>query len=162
MKTAVLSLVIAALAFGYATTGRASSSAASVPKCPSHAPKFSGTSLGVKGIFVRPNAQVMRLCRYYKNNWATGQTLWRMRLIDQSSTIVGLTHAFNRLQEPPRGIFCIRDDGSEMQLIYGYADGSVERVVVKLSGCRFAANGKAVRSTTQWLHKKLLSLANSK
>ena len=158
MKPALLALVVAALAFGYASTGHAASS--SLPKCPAYAPKFTSVS-GVSKHFVREGAVVMRLCRYYKNNWATGQTLWRQRLIDQSSTIDGLTRAFNRLKEPPRGIFCVKDDGSEMQLIFGYASGGVERVVVKLSGCRFTTNGKATRSTTPWLHKRLLSLANS-
>lgn len=161
MKPAALAVMIAAFAFGYAATGRASSSAASVPKCPAYAPKFASIS-GVSKQFVPPNARAVRLCRYYKNTWATGERLYRQRLIHQSSTIEPLTNSFNRLKEPPRGIFCVRDDGSEMQVIFAYAGGSVERVVVKLSGCRFASNGKAIRSTTAWLHKRLIALANNK
>jgi hypothetical protein len=158
--TLLASAGIAVLAIGYAATGHAAATAG-VPKCPARAPKFEST-LGSSKQFVKPKAQAIRLCRYYKSNWATGQTLWEQRLIADGPTITRLTHAFNQLQEPPRGIFCVKDDGSEMQLIFGYAGGKVERVVVKLSGCRFASNGKSVRSTTAWLHKRLLALANQK
>lgn len=160
MKLTLLSLGVAVLAVGYAATGHAAATV-SVPKCPAHAPKFQPAS-GTSNQFVRTKAEAVRLCRYYKNNWATGQTLWEQRLLTDASTINGLTRSFNRLQEPPRGIFCVRDDGSEMELIFGYAGGSVERVVVKLSGCRFTTNGKAVRSTTESLHTRLLALANGK
>jgi hypothetical protein len=163
MKLAFLVAVAAALTIGFgAAAGRAGLHASVVvPKCPAHAPKFEAT-LGTSTPFVRPNAQYIRLCRYYKNNWATGQTLWKQRTFNQKTILTPLTHAFNRLKEPPRGIFCVKDDGSEMQLIFAYSGSRPERVTVKLSGCRFASNGKAVRSTTSWLHKKLLSLSNSK
>jgi len=167
MKLTVPVVALAALAVGFGVAGRATGAArvVVVPKCPSHAPKFEAT-LGTSNPFVQPNAQFLQLCRYYKNNWATGQTLWRKRTIGDRPLIARLTRAFNRLQEPPRGIFCVKDDGSEMLLIFAYADTlktagvAPERVVVKLSGCRFASNGDAVRSTTAWLHKRLLSLVN--
>lgn len=165
MKLTLLAAAVAALAVGYASTGHAASTSVVMPKCPSHAPKFTAT-LGTSSPFVRPKAQLIRLCRYYKNNWGFGQVLWRQRLIEKRATVSSLTKAFNKLQEPPRGIFCVRDDGSEMLVIFGYAEtsqadsGKPERVVVKLSGCRFASNGEAVRSTTAPLHSRLLALAS--
>ena len=157
MKRALLLAALIAVAAAAASVSASHAASTSLPTCPSRAPKFVGT-LGTSNPFVRPRANALRMCRYYKNNWATGMTLWRQRLITQSSTITSLTGAFNRLQEPPRGIFCVKDDGSEMQLIFGYANGTVERVTVKLSGCRFASNGKAVRSTTAYLHDRLIKL----
>jgi hypothetical protein len=161
MKRApLLAIAVAALAVAYAAAGHAAATV-SVPKCPSHAPAFtSGT--GTDKTFVRHDARVVRLCRYYKVNWADSQGLWRQRLIGDGRTISQLTTAFNKLQPPPRGIFCVKDDKSEMLLLFGYAGAKPERVVVKLSGCRFTTNGNSTRSTTAALHRRLLALSNSK
>jgi hypothetical protein len=164
---ALLTIAATALVVGYASTGHAARTSVVVPKCPSHAPKFTAT-LGTSSPFVHPNAQFLNLCRYYKNTWGFGQVLWRHRVISNRATISSLTSAFNKLQEPPRGIFCVKDDGSEMLVIFGYGANLMtgytppERVVVKLSGCRFASNGKAVRSTTSQLHSRLLKLVSPK
>ena len=162
MKRTLLAVAIVALAVAFASTRPAAghaTAAVAVPKCPSYAPKFESLNLASPH-FVRPNAERVRLCRYYKNTWAYGQKLWRQRLIQDGATISVLTHAFNRLKEPPRGIFCVKDDGSEMLLVFGYAGAKPVRVVVKLSGCRFATNGRATRSTTAGLYKRLLVLAH--
>jgi hypothetical protein len=164
MKHVLLAAAVVALAIGFASTrpatGHAAAATVSVPKCPSHAPKFTSLN-GTSKHFVRPGARRVRLCRFYKVNWADSLGLWRQRLIGDGTTISSLTHAFNKLKEPPRGIFCMKDNGSEMVLFFGYAGAKPERVVVKLSGCRFASNGQATRSTTAGLHKRLLALAHS-
>jgi len=157
-RVSLLALTVAVLAVAYASAGHAAATG-SVPKCPSHAPEFTSGFATTKS-FVRPNAQVVRLCRYYKVNWADSQALWRQRLIANAETLSQLTRAFNRLHEPPRGIFCVKDDKSEMVLLFVYAGGATERVVVKLSGCRFATDGRSTRSTTAALHKRLLALSN--
>ncbi|MDX6480128.1 MAG: hypothetical protein QOG85_638 [Gaiellaceae bacterium] len=159
MKLAALAIILAALTAGFAATGNAKEFFR-VPTCPSHAPKFTSLN-GTSTHFVRPGAQMMRLCRYYKNNWADPYGLWRHRLIKNYTTVTSLTNAFNRLQPPPRGIFCVKDDGSEMALFFAYAGGTHERVIVKLSGCRFATNGRSTRSTTAKLHNRLLALSNN-
>jgi hypothetical protein len=159
MKVALLALTVAAAAVGFTPSLHAAATV-SLPKCPSHAPKFTATE-GQSTQFVRPNAKLLRLCRYYKDNWADSQGLWRQRRISDDPTISSLTRQFDALQEPPRGIFCVKDDHSEILVIFGYAGTTPERVVVKLSGCRFASNGKAVRSTTQKLHDRLLRLSRS-
>ena len=163
MKLIFLPAAVLALAVAFASTrpatGHAAAATVSVPKCPSHAPAFASRGLA-SSHFVRPSAQLVRLCRYYKVNWADSQGLWRQRLVRDGATIAILTHTFNKLKEPPRGIFCIRDDKSEMLLLFGYAGAKPERVVVKLSGCRFATNGRAIRSTTAGLHKRLLALSH--
>ena len=155
MKRAALLAVAAALAALAVGLGQAAGRTASVvvPKCPSHAPQFTAV-IGGTSRFVRPNAQSIRLCRYYGLSWADSHGLWRQRLIDGKATINGLTKAFNALQEPPRGIFCVKDDETEILLAFAYAGAKPERVVVRLSGCRFASNGQAVRSTTAQLHAK--------
>ncbi len=157
MKLTLLAVTVAALAVGFAATSHAAATV-TLPKCPSHAPNFTATA-GASKQFVHTNAQAVRLYRYYKDNWADPRGLWRQRLIGDSPTIASLTHQFNALQEPPRGIFCVKDDHSEMLVLFGYASAKPERVVVKLSGCRFASNGKAVRSTTEKLHSRLLALS---
>ena len=156
-------IAVAAIAVGYGVTRPAAGQAAGlkeifrVPHCPSHAPKFPSAS-GTSRNFVRPGAGFLRLCRYYKVNWADSQGLWRQRLIGDER-VTKLTRSFNKLQEPPRGIFCVKDNGGEMALFFAYGDGTHERVVVKLSGCRFASNGRTVRSTTPGLHARLLYLS---
>ena len=164
MKRVLLAVSVVALAVGYAYTRPVAGQAAGlkevvrVPKCPSHAPTFTPGG-GTSRHFVRPRASAVRLCRYYKVDWTDSEALWRHRLVTGGKVVSNLTHSFNRLKEPPRGIFCIKDNGSEMVLWFGYAGAKPERVVVKLSGCRFASNGKAVRSTTAHLHKRLLVLS---
>jgi hypothetical protein len=104
----------------------------------------------------------MRLCRYFSVNWGFSQGLWQQRLIRSSVTIGGITHSFNKLHEPPRGIFCAKDDGSEMLVVFAYPNAAVERVVVKLSGCRFAMNGRSTRSMTAHLQHRLTHLVKSR
>ena len=77
-------------------------------------------------------------------------------------TIGRITHMFNRLSEPPRGIFCVRDDGTEMLAVFGYPNGNAEHVVVKLSGCPFTMNGRSTRWTTPRLKNRLLHLVNGR
>jgi hypothetical protein len=163
MKRALLAVAVAALAVGYVSTraaARAATGPVYVPACPSHAPE-SGSLGASSSRFVRPGARLIRLCRYSNINWGNSQGLLRHRLIRRGTTISSLTRSFNRLKEPPRGIFCVRDDGSEMLVAFGYAGAKPERVIVRLSGCRFAMNGPATRSTTAKLHDRLLALSKS-
>lgn len=157
MKLPLLAVAVAVMAVGYAAAGHAAATL-SVPKCPSHAPPFSSLNVA-SSHFVRREARVVRLCRYYGVNWGDSQGLWRHRLIQKHRAISSLTRAFNALKAPPRGIFCMQDDGSEILLVFGYAGAKPERVVVKLSGCRFASNGRSTRSTTAGLHTRLLALS---
>jgi len=158
-RAALLPVAVVILAVSLGSTRAATGAASlSVPKCPSHAPKFTSLNL-TSSHFVRPGAGAIRLCRFYKVNWADSYGLWRQRLINRPVMISGLTRAFNKLKEPPRGIFCVKDDGSEMLLIFSYASAKPVRVVVKLSGCRFATNGRSTRSTTARLHDRLLALS---
>ena len=153
MKRTLPFLVLLALAAVAASAHAASSSP---PQCPSHAPK---AALGVKTrSFVRPNARALVLCRYANINWGNSQGLLRSRRINLPSTIGSLTRSFNHLQEPPRGIFCVRDDGSEIALLFAYGSGHVERLTVRLTGCRFAMNGRDTRSTTTVLYNRLKKL----
>lgn len=157
VKRVLLIAALAAAAAGYVTASRAASY--SPPRCPAHAAK---PSLGVKTrSFVRPNASALVLCRYANVNWGTSQGLLRSRRINLQSTIGGLTRSFNHLQEPPRGIFCVRDDGSEIALLFAYGSGHVERVTVRLTGCRFAMNGRDTRSTTTTLYNRLKKLTRN-
>ncbi len=163
MKITLLGVAVAlaALAVGSAASGRAASSV-SLPPCPKHAPKFNSRGLTTKR-FVRPEARLARVCRYYNVNWGgISQVLWQHRLVADRATVAGLTRSFNKLKEPPRGIFCIRDDGSEMLVIFGYAGSGPERVVVKNSGCQFATNGWATRATTASLQRRLRNLAKGR
>src|SRR5204863_10074061 len=99
IRAALLHVAVAILALCLGSTRAATGAATlSVAKCPSHAPMFTSLNLTSRH-FVRLNAQVVSLCRYYKNNWATGMMLWRHRLIRTGTTISGLTVSFNKLKE---------------------------------------------------------------
>lgn len=156
MRHPLPAVAVAALAISFVATGRAATAPA-VPKCPAHAPKFTSV-MGTSKPFVETGAQAVRLCRYYKINWADSQGLWRQALVQNHSTVVSLTHGFNVLKEPPRGIFCVKDNGSEILALFAYSGAKPERVVVKLSGCRFVSNGKATRSLSRTLHSRLVAL----
>ena len=159
MKRALLiaALVVAA-GFGCVTASRAAST--TVPSCPGHAPKPVSQGLITKK-FVRPGAIAMRLCRYYGINWGDSQGLRDQRLIHTGLTIRSITHTFNRLHDPPRGIFCMRDDASELLVVFGYPNTGAELVVVMLTGCRFALNGRSTRWSTRPLQHRLASLVKS-
>jgi hypothetical protein len=151
-------IAVAAVAAGSVTASHAAR--ASVPACPGHAPKLVSSGAPA-GPFVRPGATAMRLCRYYGVNWGDAQGLRRQRLIRASVTIGRITSTFNGLREPPRGIFCVRDDGSELLVVFGYPN-QAERVAVKLTGCRFAMNGRSTRWSTPRLQHRLLNLVKSR
>lgn len=157
MKRALLLAVAAVIAAACASVAVGSRGAVSAPLCPKHAPPTVSLDVGTK-TFVRSGAGVVRLCRYYGVNWADSQGLWRTSVVRDGKTIAGLTRSFNALHEPPRGIFCPRDDGSEMLVLFGYAGHGPERVTVALRGCRFATNGRSTRSVTASLRSRLLDL----
>ena len=140
------------------TASRAAS--ATVPSCPRHAPKPVSQGLTTKK-FVRPDAIALRLCRYFGINWGDSQGLRDQRLIHSGLTIRSITHTFNRLKDPPRGIFCMKDDASELLVVFGYPNASAERVVVKLTGCRFTMNGRSTRWSTPHLQHHLVNLIKS-
>ena len=155
MKRALLIAAVVAAGAGYVTASHAAR--ASVPACPGHAPKLGTRGVGTKH-FVRPGATAMRLCRYYGVNWGDSQGLRQQRLIHGQLTIGGITRTFNGLHEPPRGIFCMKDDGSELLAVFGYPNATAQRVAVKLTGCRFAMNGRSTRWSTARLQHRLLNL----
>jgi hypothetical protein len=159
MKPALLVAVLVAAGAGYVTASHAGRT--SVPACPAHAPKMSTFGTQVGGKFVRLGANAMRLCRYYGVNWSDSKGLRQQRLIHDGVTIGHITHRFNKLNPAPRGIFCVKDDGSEMLVVFAYPTARTERVVVKLSGCPFTSNGGAaqqVRWATPRLKHRLLNL----
>lgn len=62
----------------------------------------------------------------------------------------------------PRGIFaCPADDGSMYLLRFEYPDGGRLSVIVHLSGCRFATNGRRNVSVTTKVRTLLASLMRS-
>lgn len=159
MKRAFLIGAVLATGAGAVTASHAAS--ARVPACPAHAPRLISHGI-TENHFVRPGATAMRLCRYSNINWGNSQGLLRQRMIHSQLTIRRITHAFNRLTEPPRGILCVRDDGTEMLVVFGYPNGSAERVVVKLSGCPFTMNGRSTRWATSRLQRSLLNLVKGR
>jgi hypothetical protein len=159
MTIRALVAVLAAASVGCVTASHAAST--SVPACPGHAPKFDSVDLDVAGAFVRPGATAMRLCRYYGINRADPKGLRQQRLIHGRLTVRHITRAFNKLKPAPRGIFCVRDDGTEMLVVFTYPHARAGRVVVKLTGCPFASNGgrtTQVRWATPRLLHRLLHL----
>jgi hypothetical protein len=103
--------------------------------------------------FVRPGAARLRLCLYVAAHPS------RSRAIAGRATISSLISAFNRLRQPHKGIYsCPDDNGSEMLLLFGYRGGRPERVVLRLTGCRFATNGASSRLVTTSLQRRLLAL----
>ena len=161
MKTTLLTVAVAAVVAGYTASSSPALPQASTAlrNCPAHAPKFASGNTATKH-FVRRGAQLVQLCRYSNVNWGDSQGLLHHRLVHRAATISRLTRDFNALQEPPRGIFCMRDDGSEVLVVFGYASGHPERVIMKLTGCRFASNGRATRSTTAGLYHRLVALTD--
>jgi hypothetical protein len=104
----------------------------------------------------------MLLCRYSGVNFGDSQGLRQQRLIHGALTIGRITHTFDKLREPPRGIFCAKDDGSELLVVFLYPHASASRVTVKLTGCRFAMNGRSTRWSTPRLQHRLLHLVKGR
>lgn len=159
MKRALLIAAFLAAGAGYVAASHAAST--SVPACPGRAPQPTAHGAPVKR-FVRPGATAMRLCRYYGINWADSHGLRQQRLIRSSVTIGRITHTFNKLPQPPRGIFCAQDDGSELVAVFAYPNANAERVVLRLTGCRFAMNGRSTRWATSRLQHRLLNLVKGR
>lgn len=159
MKRFLLIALLAATGTGFVTASHAASS--SVPPCPGHAPTLLSRGAPARG-FVRPGAIAMRLCGYYGINWGDSHALRQKRLVRGDATISGITRSFNHLKKPPRGIFCARDDGSELLVVFGYPDGHAERIAVKLTGCRFAMNGRSTRWMTPRLQHRLVHLVKGR
>jgi hypothetical protein len=129
----------------------------SAPSCPAQRPQAASLDVATSR-FVRPGAVRLRLCRYASLNWGGRPPLTRDRVIDDRGTIARLIRALNRLRTPHGTYYCLMDDGSEILLLFGYADGGPARVVVELSGCRFATNGRSSRWTTPRLDRRLRAL----
>jgi hypothetical protein len=80
------------------------------------------------------------------------------RLIHNTATIRRITRAFNTLKAVQPGQYaCPLDDGKEVLVLFGYRNGHAERVVVKLSGCAWAMNGRSSRWATVRLRNRLLN-----
>lgn len=158
VKRALFIAAVVAAAASY--VGASGAGTRGIPACPGHAPK---QIAGAKTkSFVKPGATAMRLCRYYGNNWGFPYKLMRQRLIRRGASISSVTHTFNGLGVPPKGIFCMRDDDSKMLVVFSYQDGSSERVLVKLTGCPFTTNGRANRWATPRLQHRLLNLVKGR
>ena len=140
MKGALLLPVLVAAGTGYVTASP--SAITSVPTCPGgNTPQPVSQGAPLKH-FVRPGATAMRVCGYDGPNY--------QRLIRNRVTIRHITHAFNTLKEPQPGIYdCPLDDGKEVLVLFAYRNAHAERVVVKLSGCTWAMNGRSSRWTTE-------------
>jgi len=154
VKRALVIAAVLAAAAGYVAASHAGT--AGTPSCPSHTPKKIA-AVHTKS-FVRPGASAMRLCQYYGANWGLPYKLLRQRLIRRVAVISSLTHSFNGLGIPPKGIMCIRDDDSKMLVVFSYPDGGAERVLLKLTGCAFTTNGRVNRWGTPRLQHRLLNL----
>lgn len=157
MSRVLLIAAVAAIGTGCVTPSHAAAMSVPVPVCPGHAPTLTPRGAALRH-FVRPGAGAMLLCRYYGVNWGDSQGLRQQRVINGDLTIGRITRTFNKLHEPPRGIFCARDDGSELLVVFMYPNVSISRVAVKLTGCRFAMNGRSTRWSTPRLQHRLLNL----
>ncbi len=85
----------------------------------------------------------------------------RGRLIRNGATIAVLIRRLNSLRRVARGAYpCPTDDGNEILLVFGYANRHPQRVIVELSGCRFATNGRSSRWTTARFRAGVLTLVS--
>jgi len=154
VRRVLLIAALVAAGAGYVTASP--SAGTSVPACPGHAPLPQPAAKGAPlKHFVRPGATAMRLCPCYCSTVNMWERLYRSRV-----TIDGITGMFNRLRVPKPGTYmCPLDDGTELLVVFGYPNARTERVLVHLSGCEGATNGRSGRSMTARLYNHLLRLA---
>jgi hypothetical protein len=111
--------------------------------------------------FVRPGASAIWL-PYPVINSPDPQDRLRTRLIRSRVTIDRITHMFNTLGVPAPGVrSCPMDNGSELFVVFRYPTARAERVVVRLSGCGGASNGRAGRVMTGRLENHLMHLVGA-
>jgi hypothetical protein len=78
------------------------------------------------------------------------------------SSLAELVRSLDALRPMPRGLFaCPLDDGSMYLLRFDYPDGGRLSVIVHLSGCRFATNGRRNVSVAAKVRTLLTSLIRS-
>jgi hypothetical protein len=78
------------------------------------------------------------------------------------ASLAALVTSLDALRPMPRGLFaCPIDDGSMYLLRFDYPDGGRLSVIVHLSGCRFATNGRRNVSITAKVRTTLASLMRS-
>jgi len=156
-----------------ACTGSGTTSAPSVPNvdgtpqapavsapvgCPAHVPERlspKGIS-GLRRTLVPPGASGAVICRYPPVSAHPRRP--RVATV-MGSSLAELVRSLDALRPMPRGLFaCPFDDGSMYLLRFAYPDGGRLPVVVHLSGCRFATNGRRDVSVTAKVRALLASL----
>lgn len=142
------------------TAVRASTSAGtesarpSPPACPARAAQATPHG-AASGPFVPGAPIVVTVCRYAGMNAPhhprelTGTRVLRGRALNAVRT------ALNARPTVTGRYACPADDGAAHLLMFGYRDGSVVRVRVGDSGCRFADNGLRQVRTPPGLAKRL-------
>jgi hypothetical protein len=84
----------------------------------------------------------VRLCRYHGLNAARRLGLADSRLVTDTAVVVSLARQLDSLPRVGRTIYhCPADDGSEILLVFSYADRSPVRVTVGLRGCEAVVGG---------------------
>ncbi len=129
------------------------------PHCPPKTPRLVNRDLPTKG-FVRPGAQRVLICRYSGLNAKPAVRLVGSRVAGKTLATT-LARSLNAL-EPVTGIYhCPMEDGSEILVIFRYANHPAERVALELTGCRFVTNGRSSRFPTPRLWRRLHALTKS-
>ncbi len=129
--------------------------------CPAHVPERL-TSKSVSGLrrpLVPPGPSGAVICRYPPVS--THPRRPKVATVSGSS-LARLVRSLDALRPMPRGLFaCPLDDGSMYLLRFDYPNGGRLSVVVHLSGCRFATNGRRNVSVTAKVRTLLASLIRS-
>ena len=133
---------------------------AALARCPSGAPLAVNRGISTTP-FVHPGAKLLRLCHYAGPLTERRPRLVRARLVRNGATIAALIRRLDSLRRVTGGPYpCPTDDGNEILLVFGYSGRQPQRVIVELSGCRFATNGRDSRWTTASFRSKLLALVS--
>jgi hypothetical protein len=129
--------------------------------CPAHVPgRFSPKGMsGLRRTLVPAGPSEAVICRYPPVSAHPRRP--RVATVSGSS-LTELVRSLDALRPMPRGLFaCPMDDGSMYLLRFDYPDGGRLSVVVHLSECRSATNGRRNVSVTAKVRTLLASLIRS-
>jgi hypothetical protein len=135
-------VVVALVAAGAGTAGAATTCPASRPTSEVASRQGSTTALVPRG------ADAVLLCRYRGlNPGTTAGLLLRSRLITSAATVTGLAADLDAIPptKPGTVFSCPMDNGDAILAVFAYRTGPTDPVMVDLTGCTTATNGRVRR-----------------
>lgn len=127
----------------------------SAPACPARSGQATPRGGSASGPFVPGRPIVLTVCRYAGVNAPQDPRALTATRVLRGRALSTVRTALNAQPKATGTYACPADDGAAHLLLFGYRDGSVVRVRVGDSGCRFADNGRRRVRTPPTLTRRL-------